>query len=146
MDFIFSFVYKFLGLYLGVKRTLPPSAKTLIWMIGLYDFSFAISTVFINVFLFRKNDDWNVVLAFNMVQFVFVPIGFWLGGILSPRFGHRASYQLGFVFHALLFLSVLTLREAAPGHALFLGALSGLAIGVYFLGQHALTFDLTGFQ
>lgn len=143
MDFLFSCVYRFLGNYLGVKRSLPPSSKTLIWMIGLYDFSFSIATIFINVFLFRQNDDWNAVLAFNMIQFVFVPLGFWLGGALSPRFGHRTSYQLGFVFHALLFLSILLLRGSAPDHTTLLGVLSGLAIGFYYLGQHALTFDLT---
>lgn len=143
MDFIFSYVYKFLGYYMGVKRDLPPSAKTLIWMIGLYDFSLALSIAFINVFLFRRNDGWNVVIVFNIVQFAFVPIGFWLGGILSPRFGHRFSYQLGFIFHALLFLSVLLLRESAPSHAVLLGLVSGLALGFYYLGQHALTFDMT---
>src|SRR5579883_1254725 len=100
MDFIFSYVYKFLGNYLGVKRGLPASAKTLIWMISLYDFSYAIASLFLNVFLFRQKNDWGVAIPFNLVQFVLVPVAFWLGGILSPRFGHRVSYQLGFIFHA----------------------------------------------
>jgi MFS family permease len=143
MDFIFSYVYKFLGYYLGVKRDLPPSAKTLSWMIALYDFSFAIATIFINVFLYRQNHSWNGVITFNVIQFLLVPLAFWLGGSLSPRFGHRLSYQLGFIFHALLFSSLLLLRESAVNHTALLGVLSGLAIGFYYLGQHALTFDMT---
>ncbi len=143
MDLFFSYIYKFLARFLGVRRQLPSNAKTLIWMIGLYDFTFALSSVFINVFLFRRHDAWNVVLPFNLIQFVFVPVGFWVGGILSPRFGHRISYQLGFIFQGLLFLSVLLLRESAPAYGNGLGVLSGLAIGFYYLGQHALTLDLT---
>ncbi len=143
MDFIFSYVYKFLGHYLGVKKQLPPSAKTLIWMIGLYDFSYAIASVFFNVFLFRQKEDWNVVISFNILQFALIPAAFWIGGVLSPRFGHRLSYQLGFIFHALLFLSVLLWRESAPEHTLILGFLGGFGLGFYYLGQHALTFDMT---
>ncbi len=143
MDLFFSYIYKFLARFLGVRRHLPSSTKTLIWMIGLYDFTFALSSVFINVFLFRRHDDWNVVLPFNLIQFIFVPLGFWVGGFLSPMFGHRISYQLGFVFQSLLFLSVLLLRESAPAYGNELGILSGLAIGFYYLGQHALTLDLT---
>ncbi|HJT24907.1 MAG TPA: hypothetical protein VJ873_10035, partial [bacterium] len=143
MDSIFSYVYRFLGNYLGVKRELPASAKTLIWMIGLYDFSYAIASVFLNVFLFRQNEDWNVVISFNLLQFVLIPLGFWFGGVLSPRFGHRLSYQLGFIFHATLFLLLLLMRESASQHVVVLGIIAGLAIGFYYLGQHALTFDMT---
>lgn len=143
MDFIFSYVYRFLGNYLGVRRKLPASAKTLIWMIGLYDFSYAIASVFLNVFLFRQNEDWNVVISFNLLQFLLIPVGFWFGGVFSPRFGHRLSYQLGFIFHAILFLLILLMRESAPQHVFVLGVIAGLAIGFYYLGQHALTFDMT---
>jgi YQGE family putative transporter len=143
MDLFFSYIYKFLARFFGVRRHLPENAKTLIWMIALYDFTFALSSPFINVFLFRQHDDWNVALSFNVVQFVFVPIGFWIGGVLSPRFGHRVSYQLGFIFYSLLLLALLLLRETAPDYCVPLGVLSGLAIGFYYLGQHALTMDLT---
>ena len=143
MDFLFSYVYKFLGNYLGVKRELPASARTLVWMIGLYDFSYAIASVFLSLFLFRQNQDWNVVISFNLIQFALIPLGFWVGGSLSPRFGHRLSYQLGFIFHALLFLSLLLLRESASQHVLALGIMAGLGIGFYYLGQHSLTFDMT---
>jgi YQGE family putative transporter len=143
LELFFSYIYKFLDKFLGVRKHLPNNAKTLIWMIALYDFTFALSSVFINVFLFRQHQDWNVVLPFNIIQFVFVPVGFWVGGALSPRFGHRISYQLGFFFYSLLLLTVLILREAAAEYAIALGVLSGLAIGFYYLGQHALTMDLT---
>ncbi len=143
MDLFFSYIYKFLARFLGVRKQLPDNAKTLIWMIALYDFTFALSYAFINVFLFRQHQDWNVIVPFNLVQFIFIPIGFWVGGALSPRFGHRLSYQLGFLFYGLLLLAVLFLRETAPHYSLELGVLSGLAIGFYYLGQHALTLDLT---
>jgi len=143
MDLFFSFIYKFLAKFLGVRRHLPANAKTLIWMIALYDFTFVIPSTFLNVFLFRQGQDWNVVLPFNLVQFFLIPVGFWLGGALSPRFGHRISYQLGFISYGILLISLLFLRESAPEHVWFLGAISGLALGFYYLGQHALTLDLT---
>src|SRR5208282_6720571 len=87
--------------------------------------------------------DWNVVLPFNLIQFFLIPVGFWLGGALSPRFGHRISYQLGFISYGILLLSLLILREDAARHVWFLGVVGGLALGFYYLGQHALTLDLT---
>lgn len=122
---------------------MPDNAKTLIWMIGLYDFNFALSSVFINIFLFKKHDDWMPVELYNLVMYATIMLAFWVGGHLAKRLSHLLPYQLGFAFNALVFLVALILRERAPDHPCFLGFLAGLGIGFYYLGQHSLTLEVT---
>jgi MFS transporter, YQGE family, putative transporter len=142
-DLFFSYVYRFMHRFLGVKRPLSPQEKTLAWMFSFYDFNYALSGVFINIFLFKRHDDLRTVVLFNLTQYAVILPAFWIGGHLSKRWGHLLSYQLGFVFSALVFAVTLTLRENSPDHPYLLGCLSGLGIGFYFLGEHALTLDMT---
>jgi MFS transporter, YQGE family, putative transporter len=142
-DLIFSYAYRFLKKYLGVHRHLPEKAQTLIWMIALYDFNFALSSVFINIFLYKKAGDLMTPGLFNLASYPAIMLGFWVGGHISKKWGHLLPYQLGFVFNALVFLAVLILQEKAPSYPVTLGILSGLGIGFYYLGQHSLTLDLT---
>ena len=142
-DVFFSYVYRFLKSYLGMSRHLPQSARTLIWMIALYDFNFALSSVFINLFLFKEQGNWETVGFYNLAMYAAIMPAFWLGGHLSKKWGDWVPYQLGFGFNAMVFLAVLIWRERAPSHPVLLGLLAGLGIGFYYLGQHSLTLDLT---
>ena len=143
MEFIFSHIYRFLGRYLGVRRPLSPKEKTLAWMFSLYDFNYALSSLFMNVFLFKAHEDWKVVGFFNLTQFAVIAPAFWIGGHLSKKWGNLLSYQLGFFFNALVFATALVLRENTQDHPIFLGLLAGLGIGFYFLGEHSLTLEMT---
>jgi YQGE family putative transporter len=142
-DLFFHYVYRFLHRFLGVKRPLSQQERTLAWMFSFYDFNYALSGVFVNIFLFKRHDDFKTVVLFNLTQYAVIAPAFWIGGHLSKRWGHLLSYQLGFVFSALVFAATLTLRDNAPDHPYLLGCLSGLGIGFYFLGEHALTLDMT---
>ena len=143
MDFIFFYVFQFFKRFLGTRDSLPENSKNLIWLIGLYDFNFALSSVFTNIFLFKKQDDWDTVELFNLVMYAAILLAFWAGGHLAKRVNHLLPYRLGFVFNAMVFLFLLLLREHSPEHPCFLGFLAGLGIGFYYLGQHSLTLDLT---
>ncbi|HET9868951.1 MAG TPA: MFS transporter, partial [bacterium] len=131
------------GWFLGqLTGRLSAPERKLVWMIGLYDFTYALSSVFVNVFLFRHGNDWRVVGLFNLSQFLFVIPAFTAGGYLARRLSYLRSYQLGFVFNAALYAAVLLLREDSIRHPWALGLLAGLGVGFYYLGQHALTFEL----
>ena len=143
MDFLFNYVYQFLKHNLGPRRNLPGSSKTLMWMIGGYDFNFALSSAFINVFLYKRDQDWKPVELYNLVSYATIMLAFWIGGHLAKKLGHLLPYQLGFIFNALVFLLVLILREKSPDHPYLLGFFAGLGIGFYYLGQHFLTLDMT---
>ncbi|HUO57849.1 MAG TPA: hypothetical protein VMV05_06695 [bacterium] len=142
-DLFFSYVYKFLHQYLGVRRPLSQREKTLAWMFSLYDFNYTLSGIFLTVFLFKKNHDLGIPVLFYLTQFTAIVPAFWLGGHLSKRFGNLLSYQLGFAFNAMVFAATLLLRENAPDHPYWLGTLAGLGIGFYFLGEHSLTLEET---
>jgi YQGE family putative transporter len=138
-DLFFAYVYQFLHRYLGVRRPLSQREKTLAWMFSLYDFNYALSNVFMTVFLFKTTGDYKIPSYFYLTQFAVILPAFWIGGHLSKRFGSVISYQLGFIFSALVFATTLILRADAPQHPCLLGALAGLGIGFYFLGEHSLT-------
>jgi YQGE family putative transporter len=142
-DLFFSYVYQFLHRYLGVRRPLSAREKTLAWMFSLYDFNYALSNIFMTVFLFKSTEDYRIPSYFYMTQFATIVPAFWIGGHLSKRFGNLLSYQLGFVFSALLFATTLVLRGDSPRHPCLLGVFAGLGIGFYFLGEHSLTLDVT---
>jgi YQGE family putative transporter len=144
MKKLFHYFYPILKRRLGMDGPLSQSAKTLIVMIALYDFTFALSNIFVNVFLFRNQNDWSVTINFNIVQFFFVMAGFVIGGYLANRHKYLLSYQLGFLLTAVLYLMILFWRENSVQHPVILGFFSGLGIGLYYLGQHALTLDMTG--
>jgi MFS transporter, YQGE family, putative transporter len=143
VDFLFNYVYQFLKRYLGVHRHLSDNAKTLIAMVGIYDFTFALSSVFINIFLFKNRSDLTIPAYYNLASYGTIMLAFWIGGHLSQRWSHLLSYQLGLFFNASVFLMILLLREDTLDHPALLGLLSGLGIGFYYLGQHSLTLDMT---
>ncbi|HVZ81158.1 MAG TPA: hypothetical protein VHE12_10260 [bacterium] len=142
-DLFFAYVYKFLHRYLGVRRPLSHREKTLAWMFSLYDFNYTLSSVFLTVFLFKKDHDLQVPVFFYLAQFLVIVPAFWVGGHLSKRWGNLTSYQLGFFFSATVYGATLILRENAADHPFLLGTLAGTGIGFYFLGEHSLTLEET---
>jgi MFS transporter, YQGE family, putative transporter len=143
LNAIFHFLYHILRRYLGVKGDLPKSARRLAWMAALFEFTLAFSNVFLNVYLFKGGGDWGPVTFYNLTSFFVIPAAFAFGGWVA-RSGRRLfPYRAGLAFSAILFLCVLLLGEKSRDHVLGLGILSGLSIGFYFLGQHALTFEVT---
>lgn len=143
MNTFFRYLFLFLNRYLGVKRVLNPPAKRLAWMASVYGFTMAFSNFFLNVFLFKGNSDWNVVINYNLMSFLLIPPMFGVGGWIARKGRKLWPYRAGLAFSAILFLAMLLFRDDARDHVLLLGFLNGLAIGFYFLGQHELTFDVT---
>jgi YQGE family putative transporter len=125
---------------LGLDPPIPEGARNLAVLTALYLFTFALSTTFLNVFLFKDRLDFGVVGRYNIASFLVIVPAFAIGGWLSKKRSPLWPFQLGLVFHAILFLAVLLLGHESPRHATVLGVLSGLGIGFYFLGQHAMTF------
>jgi MFS transporter, YQGE family, putative transporter len=142
-DLLFGNFYRFMRRHLGSGRPMGDQPRALAAMSGLYEFNFALSSVFINIFLFRDKDDWWVVGVYNLTQYVAIVPAFFAGGYLARRFGHVLSFRLGFLFNALVFFMALLLREESVHHPHLLGTLAGLGIGFYYLGLHSLTLDLT---
>ena len=143
MNSLFRYFFFFVNRYLGIKRVLTPPAKRLAWMASVYGFTMAFSGVFLNVFLFKGDGDWSVVVRYNIVTFAMIPLIFGVGGWIARRGRKLWPIRAGLAFSAVVFLAMLVFQENAREHVVLLGVLNGLAIGFYFLGQHELTFDVT---
>jgi YQGE family putative transporter len=143
LHILFRHFFLFLNRRLGIKRVLSAPAKRLAWMASVYGFTMAFSNVFLNVFLFKGNGDWSVVVQYNLVTFALIAPVFGLGSWVARKAQKLFPYRAGLAFSAILFMVMLLFRDNAREHVLLLGTLNGLAIGFYFLGQHELTFDVT---
>jgi len=143
MHNLFRRLFLFLNRYMGIKRVLPPPAKRLAWMASVYGFTMAFSNMFLNVFLFKGQSDWDVVIRYNFLTFLLVAPVFGVGSYIARKGRKLWPYRAGLAFSAALFLAMLIFRDEAPRWVDALGVLNGLAIGFYFLGQHELTFDVT---
>ncbi|WP_167578066.1 hypothetical protein [Ammoniphilus sp. YIM 78166] len=65
------------------KSRLSPESKWLLWL----DFGFALSTslsgLFLSIYLWRLTESWVVNGIYNISLFVFVVVGFIVGGWMS---------------------------------------------------------------
>ncbi|MCT4509154.1 MAG: hypothetical protein N4A48_10455 [Tepidibacter sp.] len=66
-------------------------AKTLLIISGLFALAKGLSNVFVNIFLWKKSNDFIMISQYNLVQYIFLPIAFTIGGWLSKK---RMEYGL----------------------------------------------------
>lgn len=123
-------------------HALGPGGHSLLWLHGLFILAVGLSGTFVSIFLFKTGRSLSPVGWHHLYEYLAIPVGFILAGLLAERRDRTLALRLGVGFHALFFLSVLLLGENSVRFAKGLGVLSGLAEGFYYLGVHVLTCDL----
>lgn len=58
-------------------------AKTLLVVSALFTLAMGLSNVFVNIFLWKKTNDFTVIALYNLMHYIFVPITFIFAGWLS---------------------------------------------------------------
>ena len=71
---------------------------------SLYLIGAALSTIFINIFLFRNSSGIETTLLFNIVNFAFMPVGALTAGIFGKRYNLSAMMRSGIAVLNLLYL------------------------------------------
>jgi hypothetical protein len=128
MHNLFRRLFLFLNRYMGIKRVLPPPAKRLAWMASVYGFTMAFSNMFLNVFLFKGQSDWDVVIRYNFLTFLLVAPVFGVGSYIARKGRKLWPYRAG-LLSAALFLAMLIFRDEAPRWVDALGVLNGWRSG-----------------
>ncbi|WHH56970.1 MFS transporter [Petroclostridium sp. X23] len=118
-------------------------AKVLLVVSGLFTLAMGLSNTFVNIFLWKKSNDFTMIAQYNLMHYIFLPITFVLAGWLSKRKNGIWSLRLGITFFILFFGCVLLLRDDVPRYVYPLGILFGIAAGFYWLAFHVLSFDFT---
>ncbi|PFJ16904.1 hypothetical protein COD67_05180 [Bacillus cereus] len=125
---------------------LPKSTKTFLLILCLSGIATSLSTVFINVFLYKVSLNIYDVALFNFLTYLVWAPAFLLAGILSKKIERKFSIIIGSVFKLLFYLWIVTLGENAANHVTELAILFGIGSGFYWLSINTLTIDYTNDQ
>lgn len=118
-------------------------AKILLVVSGIFTLAVGLSNVFVNIYLFKKSEDFMMIAQYNLMHYIFSPLAFIFAGWLSKKKNGIWSLRLGIGFFAVFFVLILVLSDRVFKYIYPLGILFGIAAGFYWLAYHVLSFDFT---
>lgn len=110
---------------------------------ALYAVAGALSTTFVNIFLWKVKNDYFMIGWFNLSQFAAMGIAFLIMGRWIKRINKMISLRLGIATSAIFYLTVLVLDRAAVDYVVWLGILQGMGTGFYWIAFNVLYFEIT---
>jgi len=110
---------------------------------GLFAIATALSSTFVNIYLWKIENDWILIAWFNVAHYLVGAITFILAGWLSKRMERVIIIRLGVMGLALFYLTVWLLGTKAVLYVYALGALLGLGSGFFWLAFNVLYFEIT---
>ncbi|WFD11593.1 MFS transporter [Tepidibacter hydrothermalis] len=118
-------------------------AKILLIISGLFTLAKGLSNVFVNIFLWKKSNDFIMIAQYNLIQYIFLPISFTIAGWLSKKKNGVWALRIGIVFYILFFILIILIKDNIIKYIYPLGILFGIAGGFYWLAFDVLSFDFT---
>lgn len=110
---------------------------------GLFATATALSSMFVNIFLWKIQNDWILIAWFNIAHYLIGGFTFVVAGWLSKRITRVMIIRFGVLILALFYLTVWLLGTNAIHHVYELGALLGLGSGLFWLSFNVLYFEIT---
>lgn len=93
----------------------------------------AIPNVFINTFFMNQTDDTNVVLLYNMLNYIFTGLGMFPAVYLMRKASAAVCAIVGVSLYNVMYVCLLLLNNNAADYAYLLGIFNGIASGFYWL-------------
>ncbi|MEJ8554327.1 MFS transporter [Tepidibacter sp. Z1-5] len=118
-------------------------AKILLIVSGLFTLAKGLSNVFVNIFLWKKSNDFILISQYNLIQYIFLPIAFTIAGWLAKKRNGVWALRIGIVFYILFFILIILIKDNIIKYIYPLGILFGIAGGFYWLAFDVLSFDFT---
>ena len=118
-------------------------AKILLLVSGLFTLAKGLSNVFVNIFLWKKSNDFIMISQYNLIQYIFLPIAFTMAGWLAKKKNGVWALRIGIVFYILFFIFIILIKDDIIKYIYPLGILFGVAGGFYWLAFNVLSFDFT---
>ena len=117
--------------------------KLLLLVSALYTFAIGLSGVFVNLFIWKQNSDFKVIVIYNLIHYIATPIAFFIGGIIAKKKNGIWSLRIGLFIYSLFYALILLWGSLGLAFIYFLGVVYGMAIGFYWLAFNTLSFDFT---
>lgn len=99
--------------------------------------------VFTSAFLWQKAQGLTLAVLYSVMFFSLLSVGFAFNALLLKRFESRRLFWLGCLLQGLVPFLVIFLDASEPFIVAFLGAMMGLAGGIYWSNRNFLTLRMT---
>lgn len=111
---------------------------------GTYAAANALSGTFVPIYLWKASQSYALIGWFSLAQHLVSGMTFWIAGAWIKSHDKMAGLRAGLVGSGLFYLIVLLLGTSASRYAVPLGALNGLAVGLFWLAYNVVYFEITG--
>ncbi|WP_020432737.1 MFS transporter, partial [Paenibacillus riograndensis] len=110
---------------------------------GLCSLASVLAGTFLNVYLWKNQQNFAMIGWFTVAQQVTVGLSFWLGGKWVKEHNKMNALRLGLAVSGLFYLLVLWLGNRAVHYIWPLGLVLGIAIGLFWLAYNIVYFEIT---
>lgn len=122
---------------------LPPSGRWLLAVNALFAGASALSSTFLNIYLWKLVRGLEQIALYNLVIFLFTALGYAAAGWLAKRTDRLYTLRLGVLFLAVFYVLILLLGARVGLAYAWLGCLQGAGAGFYWLSMQVLIFEVT---
>jgi MFS transporter, YQGE family, putative transporter len=122
---------------------LNPPGKKLIISVILYSLLAPIFYVFINAYLWRQSQSFQIVAFYNILFFAGILVGFFINGFLFRFYSSPKLYLLGVVLQGISTAVLLVLSNINFEVLIIFGSIFGVATGIFWANRNLLTLKAT---
>ncbi len=119
-------------------KSLSPTLKSIMYTYWIYEFAQYILSIFMGIFIFDETRSIEVLAVYYLIYCCTILLGFSGWGALTAHWqiNLRTNHLRAFFVYILAFLWLWFFRGEV-WHFLVFGAISGLALGMYWMGHHS---------
>ena len=127
----------------NTENTLSKTAKIFLVIVCLNGVANSLSSIFVNVYLYKLSQNLYDVALFNLVSYLIWAPVFILAGWLSKKTDRKLGLIAGGCFQLLFYFVLLMLADSASENIVMLGLIFGIGSGFYWLSVNTISVDVT---
>lgn len=124
------------------RHPLSKTAWLVLLLNGLYNAADALCSVFVGVYLWLNSLAVTTVCYHYLTQYSVTVVVYLLAGWYAQRRDRTHVFRAGLVMHAVFYGALLWLQEDAARYAVPLGAVMGIAWGLFWAGNNTFNYDV----
>jgi YQGE family putative transporter len=125
------------------KGELSSQTKLLLIVHSLFGSANALSSIFVNVYLWKAKHEFSIIGWFTLINHVTMALTFWLAGKWVKEHNKMNCLRLGVAVSACFYMLVLWFGLRAGDHYLILGSIQGISSGLFWLAYNVVYFEVT---
>ncbi|MDQ6423006.1 MFS transporter [Paenibacillus sp. LHD-117] len=122
---------------------LDKQAVLLLLVQALFGVANALSGTFVPVYLWKASESYMLIGWFTFAQYALSGLTFWVAGKWVKEHNKMNSLRVGITLSGVFYCAVLLLGEGAKAWAIPLGAMNGIAMGMFWIAFNVVYFEVT---